>query len=42
MIEKIEELKALLEQEEANLTEYGKERITVLKNELRDIYDCKA
>jgi hypothetical protein len=32
--EKIEELKALLEQDIKNLTEYGKERIQLLKKEL--------
>ncbi|WP_269844935.1 hypothetical protein [Lottiidibacillus patelloidae] len=31
---KLEELKALLEQEIGNLTEYGKERIIILQTEI--------
>jgi hypothetical protein len=34
MSEKLEELQALLDQDESNLTDYGKERIKSLQKEL--------
>jgi hypothetical protein len=39
MDEKLEELKALLAQDTSNLTEYGKERIDILMEEINEIED---